>query len=44
MGEEGRFWEDELNPHPKPLEDDGKQESMGADGRARDGGIPQPQP
>jgi hypothetical protein len=44
MGGEGGFWEDEWNPQPEPLEDYGKQESMGADGRAREGGIPQPEP
>jgi hypothetical protein len=36
--------EDERNPQPEPLEDDMKQESMGAEGEAWDGGIPQPEP
>ena len=44
MGGEGGLWEDERNPLPEPLADNRKQESMGAEGRARDGGIPQPEP
>jgi hypothetical protein len=44
MGGEGGLWEDEWNPQPEPLEDNVKQESMGADGGARDGGILQPEP
>jgi hypothetical protein len=40
MGGVDGLWEDERNPEPETLEDHGKQESMGADGRARDGGIP----
>jgi hypothetical protein len=44
MGGEVGLWEDEWNPQPEPLEEHEKQESMGADGRARDGAIPQPEP
>jgi hypothetical protein len=44
MGEEGGLWEDERNHKPEPLEDNGKQESMGAEGGSRDGGILQPEP
>jgi hypothetical protein len=44
MGGECGLWEDERNPQPEPLEDHGKQESMGADGIAWEGGITQPKP
>jgi hypothetical protein len=44
MEGEGGLWEDKPNHKPEPLEDNGKQESMRAEGGARDGGIPQPEP
>jgi hypothetical protein len=44
MGKESGPLEDKQNPQPEPLEDDGKQESMGAKGGAWDGRLPQPEP
>jgi hypothetical protein len=44
MGGEGGLWEVDRNRKPELVEDNGRQESMGAEGGARDGGIPQPEP
>jgi hypothetical protein len=43
MEGEGGLWEDERNSQPEPLDDNRKQESLGAEGGAWDGGIPQPE-
>jgi hypothetical protein len=40
LGEKGEPLEDQWNPQPETLEDDGMQESMGAEGGALDRGIP----
>jgi hypothetical protein len=44
MWAEGEPLEVEQNSQPEHLEDEGKQVSMGAEGRAWNGGNPQPEP